>query len=148
MALTTLTVIALGRIHISSVPLEAIEMLCFNYTVGFSESVAVLNCPSCLERAKIGRLTSGELPRFNAAPPSQCPAADTGVQSHSLSQGYRADLPTSLGRVLFSLEVTCLGDLMRLSVRSPPALRSPTLGDSRPSARPRAGTYSGRGACF
>jgi len=31
-----LTVIALGRIHISSIPTEAIEMLCFNYTVGFS----------------------------------------------------------------------------------------------------------------
>jgi len=30
-----LTVIALGRIHISSKPAVAIEMLCFNYTVGF-----------------------------------------------------------------------------------------------------------------
>lgn len=35
MTLATLTVIALGRIHISSEPAAAIEMLCFNYTVGF-----------------------------------------------------------------------------------------------------------------
>jgi len=45
MTLVTLTVIALGRIHVSSAPAAAIETLCFNYTVGFSKSVAVLNRP-------------------------------------------------------------------------------------------------------
>jgi len=48
MTFVTLTVIALGRIHISSKPAVAIEMLCFNYTVGFFWSVAVLKCPVCL----------------------------------------------------------------------------------------------------
>ena len=45
MTLVTLTVIALGRIHVSSAPAAAIETLCFNYTVGFFKSVAVLNRP-------------------------------------------------------------------------------------------------------
>lgn len=35
MTFITLTVIALGRIHISSKSFVTIEMLCFNYTVGF-----------------------------------------------------------------------------------------------------------------
>ncbi|CAL5999910.1 Hypothetical_protein [Hexamita inflata] len=52
MTLVTLTVIALGRIHISSKPAAAIEMLCFNYTVGFFQSVAVLNCPWCVRGCK------------------------------------------------------------------------------------------------
>jgi len=30
-----LTVIALGRIHLSSKPAAVIERICFNYTVGF-----------------------------------------------------------------------------------------------------------------
>jgi len=38
-----LTVIALGRIHILSASFGTIKMLCFNYTVGFSELVAVLD---------------------------------------------------------------------------------------------------------
>ena len=43
MILITLTIIALGRIHVSSTPAAAIETLCFNYTVGFFKSVAVLS---------------------------------------------------------------------------------------------------------
>jgi len=58
----------------------------------------------------------------------------TATQSHSLSQGYRAVLPTSLERVPFSLEVSRLGDLMRLSVRNPPIVRT-VLG--RPQTRAR-----------
>lgn len=40
------------------------------------------------------------------------------ARSHSLSRGYRAFLPTSLGRVRPSPEVVRLGDLLRFSVRS------------------------------
>jgi len=80
-------------------------------------------------------MTPGRLPRVGASPRSECKGFSTGVQSHSLSQGYRADLPTSLGRVIFSLEVSSLGDLMRLSVRCPPVTRSPSWGAPRPGAR-------------
>jgi len=79
-------------------------------------------------------MTPGRSPRGSASPRSECSRPRTGVQSHSLSQGYRADLPTSLGRVIFSLEVSSLGDLMRLSVRRPPVARSPSWGAPRPGA--------------
>lgn len=56
------------------------------------------------------------------------------TQSHPLSRGYRAVLPTSLGDVLFSLEVACFGDLMRSSVRRPVCRAGPLPG--APGAAP------------
>jgi len=41
-----------------------------------------------------------------------------GHQSHSFFRSYRANLPTSLRRVIFQPKVACLRYLMRLSVRS------------------------------
>jgi len=90
----------------------------------------------------------GRLPHFGTSNGSRGYVSPTGIQSHSLSQGYRADLPTSLGRVIFSLEVSCLGDLMRLSVRRPPMSRNPFWGRSRPSTRECTLAYSRRGAHF
>lgn len=66
---------------------------------------------------KIATLTSGRRTHFNASHGSRLPKSPTGVQSHSLSRSYRADLPTSLTCVIFSPKVTCLRDRMRLSVR-------------------------------
>jgi len=66
---------------------------------------------------------------------SQCTRSHTSAQSHSLSQSYRADLPTSLARVIFSPEVSSLGDLMRLSVRSQSDTRSSPSGGTEPCTR-------------
>jgi hypothetical protein len=61
MILITLTIIALGRIHVSSAPAAAIETLCFNYTVGFFKSVAVLSRLPCRPyAARIPPLTPDE----------------------------------------------------------------------------------------
>jgi len=91
---------------------------------------------------KLTGLVLSSLTHFGTSTRSQSQASHTDFQSHSLSQGYRADLPTSLGHVIFSLEVSCLGDLMRLSVRRLPQSESPASSDYPPHPRRCTPTYS------
>lgn len=123
------------------------EMLCFNYTVGFSWSVAVLS--GLYPSSGPAPSAEGRDPGCPEPQPSASGAGEPGsTQSHPLSRGYRAVLPTSLGDVLFSLEVACFGDLMRSSVRRPVCRAGPLPG--APGAapvcvcKPMRGTTVGR----
>jgi len=93
-------------------------MLCFNYTVGFSWSVAVLECPLCTVPRKDRPADAWQAgAHFRTSLESRCAASCTGAKSHSLFLSYRANLPTSLGRVIFTPNVSSVGYRMRLSVR-------------------------------
>lgn len=136
-----MTVAALGRTHVGSAPAADVPTLCFNYTVGFSWSVAVPDGRRASAGGGGGRAAAAETTARAAPPPAS--GVRAAARSHSLSQGYRAVLPTSLGRVPLPPEVARLGDLVRSSVRSLQqcaplqAAAGPARGAEAPDARRR-----------
>jgi len=63
-------------------------MLCFNYTVGFSLLVAVLDKWLYFKPVKIIYMMPGRQAHFSTSIRSQCPVLNTIIQSHSLFQSY------------------------------------------------------------